>query len=235
MRRIRIAKGFTLIEIIVVIAILGIMLVSLAFTLNPFAQLQKANDATRKHDLEQIKNALDTYYNDHSCYPTTLPFSGTWSEGGTTYMTKVPQDSSCKSDPDDCYVYETDTTSACPQWNVLFAKQQRPATDNCQLKSISSTCVPPGYDTSWACSLSGTVDCSYISSQSVFTVGGTPPPVVPTTEPTTTSVPTSTPIPTDSCPQSQRNYNCSSGQFAVCNRVADGTGAYCAADCNGAC
>jgi prepilin-type N-terminal cleavage/methylation domain-containing protein len=59
--------GFTLVELLVVMAILGILTV---ITLGNFRTSQiKARDAQRKSDLRQIANALEAYYNDHSGYP----------------------------------------------------------------------------------------------------------------------------------------------------------------------
>jgi prepilin-type N-terminal cleavage/methylation domain-containing protein len=62
-------KGFTLIELIVVIGILGTLAVGAMVALNPLAQFQKANDARRKSDLAQIQRALESYYQDHNNYP----------------------------------------------------------------------------------------------------------------------------------------------------------------------
>jgi general secretion pathway protein G len=61
-------SGFTLVELLVVMAILGILAtVSLA---NFRTSQQKARDAQRKADLRQIANALEAYMNDHGGYPT---------------------------------------------------------------------------------------------------------------------------------------------------------------------
>jgi len=61
-------KAFTLVELLVVMAILGILTV---VTLGNFRTSQiKARDAQRKSDLRQIANALEAYYNDHAGYPS---------------------------------------------------------------------------------------------------------------------------------------------------------------------
>jgi prepilin-type N-terminal cleavage/methylation domain-containing protein len=60
--------GFTLVELLVVMTILGILTV---ITLGNFRTSQiKARDAQRKSDLRQIANALEAYFNDHSGYPS---------------------------------------------------------------------------------------------------------------------------------------------------------------------
>lgn len=82
-----IRKGFTLIELLVVIGILGILVITLLATINPIAQLQKANDAHRKSDLESIQRALELYYQDKGTYP---PSSGNFKIlSGTTTIAWV--------------------------------------------------------------------------------------------------------------------------------------------------
>jgi type II secretion system protein G len=69
--KIKTNQGFTLIELIIVIAILGLMATAAIAVLDPFAQFQKANDAKRKTDLSQIQKALEVYYQDYGEYPDT--------------------------------------------------------------------------------------------------------------------------------------------------------------------
>jgi prepilin-type N-terminal cleavage/methylation domain-containing protein len=61
-------KGFTLFELLTVIAILAILLVG-GLT-NWMTQSKKAFDAKRKGDLAKIRANLEHYVNDHGCYPT---------------------------------------------------------------------------------------------------------------------------------------------------------------------
>jgi len=61
------SAGFTLIELMVVIAIIAI-LTGLVGS-NYLTSRARARDAERKNDLRQIQSALEMYHNDHSHYP----------------------------------------------------------------------------------------------------------------------------------------------------------------------
>lgn len=246
-------KGFTLIQMLIDLAILAVLLTFLILLIDPIAQLKKARDATRKHDTIQIKNALDTYYNDHNCYPSTIPYGQEWREFDTVYMVKVPQDPDCGSNPAYCYLYQVDLNDTCPQWNVIYTKQSKPVDKiGCSLLASASPCVPTNYDTTWACSVSGNVNCSYISSNPVLlplispspTPGGatitssfeptaTLTPTTPPSSPAPTTALTITPSPTIAC--ASKNYACTGGPPARCNNVAAGSGTFCASNCDGVC
>ncbi len=60
-------KGFTLIEILIAVAIMGI-LASVGFGAYTVS-LQKSRDAARKSDLSQIAKAIEAYNNDYGVYP----------------------------------------------------------------------------------------------------------------------------------------------------------------------
>lgn len=62
-------QGFTLIEIVTVAAVLGALSYIGLVMLDPFSQIQKANDVKRKNDLAQLQRGLEAYYADHNKYP----------------------------------------------------------------------------------------------------------------------------------------------------------------------
>jgi prepilin-type N-terminal cleavage/methylation domain-containing protein len=66
------SKGFTLIELVLVIGILAVISVIVLTVLDPIAQFQKANDAKIKSDLSQIQKGLENYYNDNNVYPDSF-------------------------------------------------------------------------------------------------------------------------------------------------------------------
>lgn len=81
----RAIKGFTLIELMVVMAIIGVM-AAMAMGINVSGNLAKGRDGKRKADLAAIQSALEIYRSDLGAYP-----AGTGSLS-PTYMTVVPKD-----------------------------------------------------------------------------------------------------------------------------------------------
>lgn len=212
-------RGFTLIELIVVVTIIGVLFVAMSAVFNPFAQIQKANNATRQQDLNHIKTALDTYFNDTGCYPTSLSFGSQWKVGSTIYMEKIPEDPSCStSSPTSCYIYQTNNTS-CPQWNILYAQMHAPLVSgigSC-IVATASNCLPSpgGLGTYNYCAVSGKLDCAYLSQNAL------PTPMVPSGNNGNNggnsgggNSPTATPTP---APITNCNGNLSACSNGICN------------------
>lgn len=63
-------QGFTLVELLVVLAILALLL-TLA-TPKYFNSLDRAKDATLKHDLNTLRESIDKFYGDNGQYPKNL-------------------------------------------------------------------------------------------------------------------------------------------------------------------
>ncbi len=108
------SKGFTLIELIVVVGILSILAAGSIVALNPVAQFQKANDSRRKSDLSQVQKTLEAYYQDNGKYPLssvssplyriTVPPGSTvidWGKSWQPYMNLLPKDPTASKN----YVY----------------------------------------------------------------------------------------------------------------------------------
>ncbi len=100
-------EGFTLIELLVVISILAI-LAGLIIS-NVSGVRERARDAQRKNDLNEIKSALKMYHNDYDDYPangtggnafvgcgTATPSACSWgsafTRSNTIYMKILPLD-----------------------------------------------------------------------------------------------------------------------------------------------
>ncbi len=219
---------------------MSILLTLLIVTINPIKQLQKARDAQRQHDVFQIRNSLDAYYNDKNCYPISLTMGAQFNSGSTVYIQKVPQDPDFSNNYPS-YIYETNQSQFCPQWNIIFAKlsSTQSLQTSCALTQLKNTngndCLPTNYiDLGYNyCVISGKVDCDYVSANPlqpplfatptptpVPTATPTPTPTsAPTPTPTSAPTPTPTPIPTPT----PVPFNCSPNYFAVsaglCNIV----------------
>lgn len=63
-------KGFTLVELLVVLAILALLL-TLA-TPKYFTSIERAKDASLKESLHTLRESIDKYYADNGKYPNTL-------------------------------------------------------------------------------------------------------------------------------------------------------------------
>lgn len=91
-------KGFTLIEILIVITIIGILIAALISTLNPLEQIRKGADSNRKSDLRQYQIALENYANiNSSAYPSAgsgIDISTLCTNSGvlSSYMSGCPTD-----------------------------------------------------------------------------------------------------------------------------------------------
>lgn len=130
-------KGFTLVELLVVVAIIGLMAGIATVSVNSVRQ--KGRDARRVADIKQIQNALELHYSDAGQYPANptggsklgdrttagaksaqvLSSSG-WEEtltGATSYMTGVPKDPS--SNGAFVYTYAVDA-DATKDYTITF-------------------------------------------------------------------------------------------------------------------
>lgn len=65
-------KGFTLLEVLLVVAILGILAGIVILALNPSKQLADSRNSQRKADVTTILNAVYQYAIDNSTIPSTI-------------------------------------------------------------------------------------------------------------------------------------------------------------------
>lgn len=82
--------GFTLVELLVVISILGV-LVTIGLTSFRSSQA-RGRDTERKSDLKQVASALELYYSDYGKYPDAIPWGAEFTDGKTIYFKIIPKD-----------------------------------------------------------------------------------------------------------------------------------------------
>ena len=146
-------KGFTLVELLIVIVIMGILAGVAITVINPQGIRAKTNDGVRKGDLKKIQLGLENYFTDYRGYPGTT----TWvnaSAAGTAlsslvvpnYIGVLPQDPSknvansdpCENSVNTFYSYRTTACFGTPclaASYVLTARMQVDTSDNDSLCS----------------------------------------------------------------------------------------------------
>jgi type II secretory pathway pseudopilin PulG len=62
--------GFTLMELLIVVALVATIMGSTLAGMNIKGQFDKSNDAKRKAHIGQLAQALEHFYSDHGCYPS---------------------------------------------------------------------------------------------------------------------------------------------------------------------
>ena len=93
------SRGFTLIQILIIMGILGVLATVAVVLIDPIAQIQKANDNKRKSDLLQIQKALLRYYKDFGKFP--------------------PSPGNCLQDVNNCKIVRLDGKTV--EWGESFA------------------------------------------------------------------------------------------------------------------
>lgn len=67
-------QGFTLVELLVVISLVGILAGVTTSIINPVKQRHVAEDGVRQSNLEKYALGIEAYANANSSYPTTIAF-----------------------------------------------------------------------------------------------------------------------------------------------------------------
>src|SRR5262245_55443132 len=76
-RQKRLAQGgFTMIELLIVIAIIGVLAVAVLSAINPIEQINKSRDTRLRSDASQLLSAADRYYASKEVYPWNVTTTG---------------------------------------------------------------------------------------------------------------------------------------------------------------
>lgn len=114
LKNLRANAGFTMIELLIVIAILGILAVAVLSAINPIEQINRSRDTGTRSDAEQLISAVDRYYAFNGFYP--------WQTGASDVAnralawTRFVDSSAFLDSGDTCKVAEklgTATTAGC--------------------------------------------------------------------------------------------------------------------------
>ena len=80
-------KGFPLIELLIVIAVLGILAVAVLSAINPIEQINRSRDTGSRSDAEQLLGGVDRYYASAGYYPWQS--SGSSTNASLTPLTEI--------------------------------------------------------------------------------------------------------------------------------------------------
>ena len=171
----RSSKGFTLVELLVVIAIISILATLLLLQLG--VARAKARDAKRIADVNQIRSALELFFDDNGRYMNSKVRDGV---GGLspTYLTNIPNDplATCTAGTYDgvvsgvlnCYGYAYTNTAAQPSqmqiWAELEQNNRNALTNDTDINSTGWSGAPKNGATE-TCTTTVASDCTYDSGQ----------------------------------------------------------------------
>lgn len=113
------SRAFTLVELLIVMAILIILAVIMVAIINPIALTGKGLDARRKKDIGRIRVAFEEYQSDKGCYPSEEVVGGLMLESSCRSNIFEPWLNNWPCDPATGRPYIVivgPNQSTCPSW-----------------------------------------------------------------------------------------------------------------------
>jgi prepilin-type N-terminal cleavage/methylation domain-containing protein len=169
-----ISRGFTLVELLVVIAIISVLATLLLLQLG--VARAKARDAKRIADINQVRSALELYFDDNGSYLATNVMTGL----KPVYLINIPQDPLAAGCSDtyngaaagsvNCYGYAYNPATApisMQVWAELEQKNTNALTNDTDIDSSTWTCTACAKKNgkTETCNSSTAGDCIYDSGQ----------------------------------------------------------------------
>lgn len=154
--------GFTLVELIVVIAAIGILIAIATLGLNKF--LAEGRDAQRSADVGVMSERLEKYFDKYGEYPVCSSLQGNVlaisngviaieSDALVAPSSKTPDSSSIKcsalSLKDDSYAYvgtDCDSGLSCSEWALQYYEENSESIVTIKSRRIASNAPPPEID-----------------------------------------------------------------------------------------
>ena len=93
--KIKFRSGFTLIEILVVVALMGALFIGILASIDPLEQLKKGTDTSRRNSTAEIYNGMVRYYSVKGSFPwaadltSAVASAGNMTDTGTGYITQT--------------------------------------------------------------------------------------------------------------------------------------------------
>lgn len=163
-------KGFTLVELLIVIAIIGILVVGILVALDPVEQTRKAQDANLLSTADEVKGAINRFYVARSYWPWETS-AGVNASGCTSGSAYVVAATGCGATISDALLnagelrsYSSTAISVVPNtgtsstlWKVAF----QPASESVALNTVQKY-------TTTACSTSAALPCAAVGSSCIY-------------------------------------------------------------------
>ena len=147
-------NGFSLTELLSIVAILMVVMVAVMLAFKPRLQIEKARDSRRKADLNLISKAVEDYANDNPCYPSSADLTGYLADcNGSSfrpYLDRIPCDPGTKQsygyESPDCQKYALYASLVTENTNLSYQSDEGTDNGNYAVTSPNYPLIPEEID-----------------------------------------------------------------------------------------